>query len=558
MTCAQDIVRSSFRPLQAFIHSIIRLCSLPMAEKAKIDIGHNESEPWNEWDIEMPSCCEEVKCTEYEALNSHNNLRQILTEVRSKVFQMALQTFKDTKNGGILLSGGKSSTFSFYDNDTLISNFRQEPFFRYLFGCNEPDLMELLDLSKKEIILFVEPLPLEAERWIGPRKAFSHYIEEYALSDALPLHSLKDTLKERRIETLYLLHGRNSDSDLYTMTTATFDGIKEFTLDYCSLHPLLCEARTIKTKTEIVFMRTANLVSSKAHVFVMRHIKPKMSERQLEALFKGFTYFYGGARHQAYECICGSGRNGSILHYGHAAYPNDKILADGESVVLDMGSEYLGYCTDITCSYPINGKFTKQQQMIHEAVLDANRSVMNAMKPGVIWSDMHRLAERVLLKHLHKRMKILVNPLGDGKNENEEQAIDYFMAHFVCSMFMPHGLGHFLGLTVHDVGGYTDEYAPSQELGLCWLRTTRMLKEGMVITVEPGLYFNESWMRQMMQKYPKMAECVDEEVISEYYGCGGCRIEDNVLITMDGIENFTIVPRTCKQIEKVMKVSKLK
>merc|ERR1739841_197915 len=101
------------------------------------------------------------------------------------------------------------------------------------------------------------------------------------------------------------------------------------------------------------------------------------------------------------------------------------------------------------------------------------------------WSDMHRLAERVLLRHLYANMKILVNPIVN-KKQNEGELLDYFQSLFVCSMFMPHGLGHLLGMTVHDVGGYNDEYTPSDELGLCWLRTTRMLKEGMVITVEPG------------------------------------------------------------------------
>merc|ERR1712083_494609 len=144
----------------------------------------------------------------------------------------------------------------------------------------------------------------------------------------------------------------------------------------------------------------------------------------------------------------------------------------------------------------------------------------------------------------YRNMKVLLYPMADGKGDEEkadgkgsgkgkteEEVIDYFMSLFVASMFMPHGLGHFLGMTVHDVGGYTKEHPKSDELGLCWLRTTRKLEQGMVITVEPGLYFNDSWIKQMMQKYPKMAECVDEEVIQQYYGCGGCRIEDDVLVT---------------------------
>lgn len=225
-------------------------------------------------------------------------------------------------------------------------------------------------------------------------------------------------------------------------------------------------------------------------------------------------------------------------------------------MVLDMGSEYMGYATDITCSYPVNGVFTEQQRMVHEAVVDANRTVCAAMKPGVMWTDMHRLAERVILRHLYVNMGILKYPVSFGKIKPEDEVIEYFMSIFVAAMFMPHGLGHLLGMTVHDVGGYTEEYPKSDELGLCWLRTTRKLEEGMVLTVEPGLYFNDSWIKQMMDKHPEMAACVDQEVIEEYYGSGGCRIEDDVLVTKDGIENFTIVPRACSQIEQVMKDAK--
>jgi len=522
-----------------------------------MEVGHNEAAPWNQWDVELPSSKEtDIKCPEYDALNSHDHLRRILVEVRSKIFEMASKQLEHCKNGAILLSGGSSDAFNFYDNDTLIANFRQEPFFRYIFGCNEPDLMGLLDLERQEVVLFVTPLPLSAERWMGKRKTFGHYEKEYAVDSAAPVLELGNVLKARDIKYLYVLKGQNSDSGLVTATTAHFDGIDDFLVDHRSLHPLLCEARVLKTKSEIALLRTACLVTSKAHVFVMRHIAPKMTERQLEALFKGFTYYFGGARHQAYECICGSGHHGSILHYGHSGYPNDKVLGDGESVVLDMGSEYMGYATDITCSYPVNGVFSEQQAMVHDAVVDANRTVCRAMKPGVLWTDMHRLAERVILRHLLQNMKILRDPLGDGKERSVEEVLDHFMSLFVCSMFMPHGLGHFLGMTVHDVGGYTEHYPKSDELGLCWLRTTRKLEEGMVLTVEPGLYFNDSWIKQMMAKYPKMAECVDKEVIEQYYGSGGCRIEDDVLVTKDGIENLTVVPRSRTQIEQLMKAAK--
>ncbi len=147
-----------------------------MAEEKQVEVGYNEAAPWNQWDFEMPSSNEtEIKCPEYEALNSHVHLRSILHEVRIKVFEMASKQLKHCKNGAILLSGGSSDTFNFYDNDTLISNFRQEPFFRYLFGCNEADCAGLLDLERREVVLFLTPLPLSAERWMGKRKTFGHY-----------------------------------------------------------------------------------------------------------------------------------------------------------------------------------------------------------------------------------------------------------------------------------------------------------------------------------------------------------------------------------------------
>ena len=138
-----------------------------------------------------------------------------------------------------------------------------------------------------------------------------------------------------------------------------------------------------------------------------------------------------------------------------------------------------------------------------------------------------------------------------------DKIIDYFMELHVASLFMPHGLGHFVGLNVHDVGGYTKEYpAQRDKLGLCWLRTTRKLEAGMFLTVEPGLYFNQAWINDMLSKkeHSMMVQCVNEKKLKEYFdeGIGGCRLEDDVLVTENGIENFTLCPRTCDQIEKVM------
>ena len=507
------------------------------------------TEPWHQWRKEMPSSEDNIKYPEYAFLNSKDLLRKILTETRQKVFTALMDKLPQTKNSAVLLAGGKKDSFQFYNGDILQCTFRQEPYFRYLFGVNEPDLLGILDLNTTEIILFISPLPLSSQRWFGKRKTFKHYRTEYIFNAVHDIKNIQPVLKSRNIHNLYVLRGQNTDSKLWTKTTATFPNMHDnFNVNYTALHPILMECRVIKTKSEIDLIRTACLVTSKAHVYVMRHCKPNMTERQLEALFKGYSYYFGGSRHQAKECICGSGNNASILHYGHSGYPNDKILNDGDCVVLDMGSEYQGYATDITTSYPVNGRFTQRQRLVHNAVYDAYCTVLSRMKDGILWSDMHRLAERVLVKHLWLNMGIL----RFNAESSEEDVIRYFIERHCGSIFMPHGLGHFMGLNHHDVGGYNDEFKRSEDLGLCWLRTNRRLIAGMVITVEPGLYFNEIWIKQMMDELPEFESCVDKSVLCEYLGMGGCRLEDDVLITKDGIENFTFCPRTCEQIERVM------
>ena len=158
-------------------------------------------------------------------------------------------------------------------------------------------------------------------------------------------------------------------------------------------------------------------------------------------MFLNFCYFYGGARHVCYTCIAGSGRSGATLHYGHAGAPNDQPVRDGDIVLFDMGAEYYRFCSDITCSYPVNGKFTAKQKVIYNAVLRANRAVHENAKPGVTYSDMHLLANRRMLEAL-KEGGVLQGDIDDMMKVN-----------LAGRVFQPHGMGHFIGLDVHDVGG---------------------------------------------------------------------------------------------------------
>lgn len=205
--------------------------------------------------------------------------------------------------------------------------------------------------------------------------------------------------------------------------------------------------------------------------------RPGMTEYQGEAQFLHHSYFVGGCRHASYTCICGSGPNSSILHYGHAAAPNDRLVVDGEMLLFDMGANYFGYCADITCSFPANGKFTDDQRFIYNAVLAACRAVHENAREGVNWVDMHKLANRVLLTKLKE----------GGLLRGE---VDDMMAAGLNGVFQPHGLGHLIGLDVHDVGSYLEKCPPRPtEPGLGSLRFARDLKAGMYVTIEPGCYF---------------------------------------------------------------------
>ncbi|VDO91527.1 unnamed protein product [Haemonchus placei] len=216
------------------------------------------------------------------------------------------------------------------------------------------------------------------------------------------------------------------------------------------------------------------------------------------SIFRHASYYHGGCRHLAYTCIAASGCNGSILHYGHANAPNEKEIRDGDMCLFDMGPEYNCYASDITTSFPANGKFTDKQKIVYNAVLEANRAVFKAARPGVRWTDMHLLSEKVILTHLQKAGLLT----GD---------IDEMVNARLGAVFMPHGLGHLIGLDVHDCGGYLGDALPRSQLpGLKSLRTTRTLKERMV------------------------------------------RIEDDVVIWEKGNENLSDLPRTVEEIEHFM------
>lgn len=229
------------------------------------------------------------------------------------------------------------------------------------------------------------------------------------------------------------------------------------------LYRELRDLRMIKSPEEIELMRYANKVSSEAHTKVMQSVKPGMNETEVEGIFIG-ECIKKGCKFQSYYPIVAGGDRGATLHY----VANDKELEKDGFLLLDAGAEYHYYGADITRTFPVSGKFTKKQKEIYDIVLESQKAVINAMKPGVEWVDMHKLAEKIIAQGLLK--------VGILKGDLEE-----ILKHSVAGVFFCHGLGHFLGLDTHDPPNRDGSFKPpSDQPGLKYIRCVPKLQPGMV------------------------------------------------------------------------------
>ena len=232
-----------------------------------------------------------------------------------------------------------------------------------------------------------------------------------------------------------------------------------------------------------------------------------------------------------------------VLHYGHAGAPNDRHIQDGDMCLMDIGAEYFCYGSDITCSYPSNGKFTERQKIVYEGVLNAQRKVISMLKPGACWVECHKAAEGEIIQAL-QQLGVIVSG-----SVSVEELVEMRMG----AVFMPHGLGHFIGIDTHDVGGYLPGHQERIALnGLRSLRTCRIVQPSMTLTVEPGLYFIDHLIDEALADNSSLKQYLNEDILNQFRGFGGVRLEDVVAITEDGCDNFTICPRTIDEVEHVM------
>lgn len=440
--------------------------------------------------------------------------------------------------GIILLKGGEISNQYDTDHENL---FLQDSWFQYLFGVREPGFFGAVMIEGNKSILFIPHLSEEYEIWCGKILPKSYYQSHYDVDEVYFADELSSWLTETLPSEgqIHLLKGLNTDSGT-NLEPFNHPALDSKLIETSYLFHALSTARVTKSAEEVEILRYSAMVSSNAHVAVQRFARAGMIEYELEAKFLYEIYSQGGCRTSAYTSICGCGPNGAVLHYGHAAAPNDRVLQSSDMALLDMGSSYHGYCSDITCSFPISGQFTSDQRAVYEGVLAAQVAVMKAAKPGASWPHCHHLAELEIIKAL-----LGLGILQGGSPEE-------LSTKGLGAVFFPHGLGHLLGLDTHDCGGYIDG-TPARPTppGLRKLRTARVLEPGMILTNEPGCYFIDALIDKALND-ESQASHIDRDIIARFRGFGGVRLEDDILITEDGVDNFTLCPRTVKEVESVL------
>lgn len=466
---------------------------------------------------------------------------------REKLLQGLRRRSEVPASAVVYLEGGDE--ISVYDTDT-VWDFKQESNFQYLFGAKEPGCRAALRVSDGRSVLFVPNYPPSYAAWMGPIKPLAWFQRAYEVDEARFVE-LKGggeggseevagvVSSELEASCLLVLDGTNRDSGLQPKRPSLEGFEVPVSPDgSCALWEELAEARVVKSPDEVKLLQFANDVSSHAHVELMRGRVGLGGSREYlaEAAFR-YQAALRGCFRVGYTCICPTGSRNAFLHYGHAAEPNSEPIEQGSLTLRDMGAEYHCYTADVTCTYPVSGRFTEPQRQVYEAVWAATLAVEQTIRPGVCYKDMHRLAQRTLLVEMEK-VGLLV-----GDVEEMVQAE-------VAGVFMFHGLGHGLGLDVHDVGGYEPGLSRDPAIKQN-LRLGRKLKEGMVITVEPGFYFSELLLEEALED-PQRAKFINRARLEELRPVGGVRIEDDVVITATGCRVLTNVPRTVAEIEAVM------
>lgn len=399
-------------------------------------------------------------------------------------------------------------------SDTEYS-YRQDSNFYYLSGYEEPESLILIrpNQDKERFIIFCRDRDPLREQWDGFRTGQEGVIQDYGADAAYSINSIDEIMPKLLEGAKNIYFSMSAPCGVDAKISSWVEDIRKNTRsgaeppqNLLSLDSILHEMRLIKESDEMDLMKKAANITTEAHIRAMQSVRPGMYEYQLEAEYL-YAFNKNGARSPAYNSIVGGGNNSCILHY----VENNAELKDGDLVLVDAGCEYQYYASDVTRTFPVNGKFSPEQREIYSIVLEAHKQSMEQAKPGNKWNLMHEKSVEVIVEGL-----LSIGLLQGSRDEIIDKG-EY-------SKFYMHRIGHWLGMDVHDVGSYKQDGD--------W----RPLEEGMVMTVEPGIYILDSM----------------EGVDDKWKGIG-VRIEDDIAITESGFEILTPdVPRTIEEVEQTV------
>ncbi|KAJ2575217.1 hypothetical protein GGH19_003169 [Coemansia sp. RSA 1807] len=428
-------------------------------------------------------------------------------------------------SGVIFVRGGE--TIIHPDSDTEYE-FHQDSNFYYLSGVCEPGFAAAYDIASDTAILFVNHVSADEAVWIGVPPSLDAYRVAHGFDQAHYTFDVEKVLSTLKPSTIYTLEYMNTEQLGASLAS---------TINCCALLDPLHEARVFKDEFEIDVMRRANRISSDAHVTLMKETRLGMNEAEVRGRFVGLV-LSKNSMYEAYGSIAARGRNAAVLHYTK----NNQLLDNADEMILvDAGATFENYASDITRTWPVGPTFSPLCRDIYEIVLDMQKQVIQACGPNKQWEDMHNLANRVAAQGLLK-LGILRGP------------IEAILDNFVVGYFMPHGIGHLIGIDTHDVGGYPTGTERVNKPGLRYLRARREMLPNMVFTVEPGLYFVDDMLNDA-KSLPEVAQYIDFDKVAEYRCVGGVRIEDNIVITESGYDNLTACPKEVDELESIRAVA---
>jgi len=450
----------------------------------------------------------------------------------SHLYQVRRNKLSSSFSSGSALFLSNNESPANYPANTY--HYRQDSNFLYFFGLSLPNLAGIIDFEQKKSILFGDDFTIDDIIWMGDQPKLLNLANLIAVDEVRPLAELPAYLKNKPIHFTPPYRAENK-IELAHLLEKNLDELTPS----ISLIKSIISLREIKSHEEVIQMEEANEIGVKMHSTVMKYIKPGITERELFGMAEGIALGMGNGT--SFPIILS--QNGQTLHN----HDHSLILEKGRLLVMDAGAEnVMNYCSDHTRTLPVSGKFSLLQKEIYEIVYQANMAAIGNCKPYIQNIENHKIAVTALTQGLQE--------IGLMKGNIEESVA--LGAH---ALFMPHGLGHQVGLDVHDMEdmgenyvGYDETIQRSNIFGWRSLRMAKKLCPGHVITIEPGIYFIPHLI-DIWKKEKKFEAFINYDKIENYRNFGGIRIEDSVLITETGHRVLgTHLPKSVIEIENIL------